>query len=104
MFYLQLPADAFATAVRAAAGSLAPGGTLLIVGHHVRNLADGYGGPKEAVVLHDPDLAAMWLSELDGIEVVRAEMVERPVDTPDGRRVALDSLVRARRSPTASPG
>jgi hypothetical protein len=32
-----------------------------------------------------------------GLQIERAECVERPVQTPDGERVALDALVRARR-------
>jgi hypothetical protein len=32
-----------------------------------------------------------------GLQIERAECVERPVQTPDGERVALDALVRASR-------
>jgi hypothetical protein len=32
-----------------------------------------------------------------GLEIERAELVRRPVETPDGERTALDALVRARR-------
>ena len=39
------------------------------------------------------------VEDLDGagLQIERAERVERPVLTPDGERVALDALVRARR-------
>jgi SAM-dependent methyltransferase len=50
--YLQLPAQQRRAAVRQAAAALAPGGTLLVIGHDSRNLSDGTGGPK------DPDVPA----------------------------------------------
>ncbi len=38
-----------------------------------------------------PDVVA----DLDGFEIVKAERVDRPVETPEGERIALDVLVRA---------
>jgi SAM-dependent methyltransferase len=96
VFYLQLPEEAWRAALERAAGAAAPDGTVLVVGHHVDNLEDGYGGPTSRGVLHDPELIAGRLTD-HGLAIERAERVERPVDTADGRRVALDSLVRARR-------
>jgi hypothetical protein len=94
VFYLQLQADELATVLGRAARAVAPGGTFLLVGHDLRNLAEGHGGPKDAAVLYTPeDIVA----SLGGLEVERAETVERPVDGA----VALDALVRARR-PRAS--
>ena len=90
--YLQLPADQLATVLAAAASALAPGGTLFVVGHDLSNLTDGVGGPQSPEVLYTPAAVA---AGLPGLDVVRAERVTRPVDTPDGVRHAIDTLVRA---------
>jgi hypothetical protein len=39
------------------------------------------------------------VADLDGsgLAVERAEPVERPVETPEGERIAIDALVRASR-------
>jgi SAM-dependent methyltransferase len=94
--YLQLTADLRREATRRAAAALAPGGTLLVVGHDTSNLADGWGGPQEPAVLFT---AADVLDDVAGLglEVVRADRVERHVETAEGPRVALDALVRLRR-------
>jgi len=95
LFYLQLPAGERQRIVRASARAVAPGGTFLLVAHDSRNLGEGYGGPKEPAVLYT---AEDVVTDLNGLEVERAELVERPVEAPEGERVALDALVRARRS------
>jgi SAM-dependent methyltransferase len=96
VFYLQLPAEERTPILRRAAAAVAPGGTFLLVGHDLSNLERGYGGPKSPTVLYTAvDVAA----DLDGtgLEIERAEAVERPVETPEGERVAIDALVRAGR-------
>jgi SAM-dependent methyltransferase len=96
VFYLQLPPDERTPILRKAATAVAPGGTFLLVGHDSRNLERGYGGPQSPQALYTPeDIVA----DLDGtgLEIERAEPVERTVDTPDGERVAIDALVRANR-------
>jgi SAM-dependent methyltransferase len=90
VFYLQLPADELALVLERAAAAVAPGGTFLLVGHDLRNLTEGHGGPKSATVLYTP---ADVVASLDGLAIERADTVERPVD----EAVALDVLVRARR-------
>jgi SAM-dependent methyltransferase len=92
--YIQLPADDLARLVRAAVTALAPGGTLLAVGHDRDNLEKGYGGPQYPHVLWTPALVA---AELDGLTVERAEQVQRHVQIAGGERVAIDTLVRAGR-------
>lgn len=96
VFYLQLPAAQRRTIVRAAAAAVAPGATLLLVAHDRSNLEHGHGGPQQPAVLYT---AGEVVADLDGsgLEIERAERVERPVQTPDGERIALDALVRARR-------
>jgi SAM-dependent methyltransferase len=96
VFYLQVPAGERQPIVRAAADAVAPDGTFLLVAHDSTNLQHGYGGPQSPAVLYT---AHDVIDDLDGtgLQIERAERVERPVQTPDGERVALDALVRARR-------
>ena len=95
MLYLQLPADELARAVRHAAEAVAPGGTLIVLGHDTTNLTDGYGGPKDASVLFTPDDVVALLGDL---VVERAETVGRTVVVDGGdERTALDAFVRAHR-------
>jgi SAM-dependent methyltransferase len=86
VFYLQLPADEMQRVLRKAARAVAPGGTFLLVGHDLRNLTDGQGGPKDAAVLYRAEDLPEFL---DGLVVERAAPVDR-----DG---AIDALVKARR-------
>jgi SAM-dependent methyltransferase len=92
--YLQLPEPDRSRALGNAAASVAPGGTLLVIAHDEENLDHGYGGPQDPSVLTGPEQVAAALADL---ELVRAERVPRPVETPDGPRVAVDHVVRARR-------
>lgn len=96
--YLQLPAGARRAALGHAAAALAPGGTLLVVGHDRSNLEHGVGGPQDPAVLYTPEDVVDDL-QASGVTVVvqRAEVVRRPVDTASGRADALDCLVRAQR-------
>jgi 2-polyprenyl-3-methyl-5-hydroxy-6-metoxy-1,4-benzoquinol methylase len=91
MLYLQLPAEELEPIMRRAAGAVADGGTMVVVGHHADNLASGSGGPKDPRVLFTPSDVA---DGLDGLEVEKAEAVLRSVE---GDRDAIDALVRARR-------
>jgi SAM-dependent methyltransferase len=94
VLYLQLPVAELAAALRGAANAVAPGGTLLVLGHDSTNLTEGYGGPKDASVLFTPDDVIPLLA---GLVVERAETVERIVSLSDRDAVALDALVCARR-------
>ena len=90
--YLHLPSADLAGVFRAAAAAVAPGGTLLVVGHDRANIARGHGGPQDPDRLYAP---AMVTAELDGLAIQRADQVLRPVRTPEGERTAIDTLVRA---------
>jgi SAM-dependent methyltransferase len=92
--YLQLAEPERAAAMRNAAAAVAPGGTLVVIAHDESNLGQGYGGPRDPAVLTGPEAVA---AALDGFEIEKADRVERPVDTADGPRVAIDHVVRARR-------
>lgn len=90
--YLQLDASGRRAAVRAAALALAPGGTLLVIGHDSRNLTDGTGGPQHPSVLFT---AADIEADIDGLGLLveKSEEALRPVDGAD--RPAIDAVVRA---------
>jgi SAM-dependent methyltransferase len=92
VLYLQVPGDELRSELRNAAEAVAPGGTILVVGHHLENLEHGYGGPSNPAVLYTPDQV---VAALDGLEIEKAEPVLRPVE---GERDAIDVLVRARRT------
>ena len=92
VFYLQVSAAQRHAIVRAAAEAVARGGTFLLVAHDSSNLEQGHGGPQEPEVLYT---AEDVVADLDGLQVERAARIERPVQTPEGERVALDALVRA---------
>lgn len=98
VLYLQLPQPERAVMLATAVAALAPGGRLIVVAHSLRNLEEGFGGPRDPAVLPTPDeVAAEILAAGGEVEIERAGEIERNVDTPDGPRTALDLLVRARR-------
>ena len=94
--YLQLVPEQRRAAVRQAARTLAPGGTLLVIGHDSRNLPDGTGGPQDPAVLFTGADVAGDLEGL-GLTVESAGEVLRPVAGAD--RPAIDALLRAVRPP-----
>ena len=100
VFYLQLPHQQRRAAFGSAARAVAPGGTLLIVGHDVANLTEGVGGPRDPDVLYTPDEVRKDLDSagVDDLVIDRAERVRRPVATDSGEREAIDCLVRAHRA------
>ncbi|MBS4729281.1 class I SAM-dependent methyltransferase [Mycobacterium sp. SM1] len=93
--YLQLAAGPRRVVLRKAAAAVAPGGTLLVVGHDSTNIAEGTGGPQDPAVLFSPADVLADLVGLDGLVVEKAERVRRPV--PGADRDAIDALVRLRR-------
>jgi len=90
--YLQVIPELRASVLARAAAALAPGGTLLIIGHDLTNLAEGVGGPQDPDVLYTPEAVS---AELPGLRLVRAERVYRTVERDDGPATAIDTLVRA---------
>jgi SAM-dependent methyltransferase len=95
--YLHLPEQLRRPVMRAAADAVAPGGTLLVVGHDVENLGSGLGGPQNPAVLYRPgDIVADI--EPAGLIVDRSETAARSVTDGQGQPAeALDALVVARR-------
>ena len=92
LLYVHLPPDERRLVLERASGAVAAGGTLLLVGHHSANIAEGVGGPSEPSILYTPEEIA---AELPGLEIEKAERVLREVAGED--RPAIDALVRARR-------
>lgn len=90
--YLQLPPEQLGAVLERAAGAVAPGGVLLVVGHDATNVSDGVGGPQDPDLLYTPEGIT---ARLGGLRVDRAERVRRPV--PGAAREAIDTLVRAHR-------
>jgi SAM-dependent methyltransferase len=92
--YLQVQPALLARVLAGAAAALAPGGTLLIIGHDLTNLTEGVGGPQDPDVLYTPEAVT---AELPGLRILRAERVRRAVDRDGGQATAVDTLVRALR-------
>ena len=95
VLYLHVPAGARRGVLERCALAVAPNGSLLVVGHHARNLTEGHGGPQDPAVLFTAEEIA---AELPGLVVRRAEEVKRPVATEAGTVEAVDALVRAVRA------
>ena len=95
LMFLHLPRPQHRTLLRGAARALAPGGTLLLVGHDLANLTDGRGGPQDPDVLFTAEDLLADLEGLEGLDVVRAGRAERAV----GDAVALDTVLHVVRRP-----
>jgi len=91
--YLQPPADVRALVWRKAAGAVADGGHLIVIGHDVANLTEGWGGPQDPAHLY----TAQEVADVVGadLEVVRAERVLRREEAEDGVHHAVDNVVVA---------
>jgi SAM-dependent methyltransferase len=101
VMYLQLPARERRAALGHAADAVGPGGTLLVVGHDLLNLTEGWGGPTQAEVLFTPEDV---VSEIGGLVIESARRVRRAVTEGAGAREAIDALVRARRPAAGGAG
>ncbi|MFN8045335.1 MAG: class I SAM-dependent methyltransferase [Dermatophilaceae bacterium] len=93
--YLHLPDDEWRAAMRAATTAARPGGHVLVIGHALRNLTEGVGGPQDPSILLDPEGV---LASIEGlpVEVELAEIRERSVEGAD--RPALDTVALLRRT------
>jgi SAM-dependent methyltransferase len=92
--YLHVGAPLLHQVITAAEVALAPGGRLVVVGHHPDNLTAGWGGPQDPALLYTAEEVA---ASAPSLQIELAEAVERPVDTAEGPRVAIDALLVARR-------
>ena len=85
--YVHVDEDVFADA----ATWLAPGGSLVVVGHALRNLTEGIGGPRDRRLLYTE---AKLRAAAAGLEIERLAEVLRPTD----HVTAIDLVLIARRS------
>jgi SAM-dependent methyltransferase len=85
--YLHIPQDVLSRVTR----WLAPGGALVVVGHALRNLTEGVGGPQDPAILHTTE---QLKAAAQGLEVVRCEEVLRSTDAGE----AIDVVLVARRA------
>ena len=90
--YLQVGAELRAAVLARAAAALAPGGTLLVVGHDLTNLTEVIGGPQYPEVLYTPESIT---AEVSGLRVLRAGRVHRTVERDGVSGTAMDTLVLA---------
>ena len=91
--FLQLPDHERRPVWARAATAVAPGGTLLVIGHDTRNVTDGVGGPRNAGVCYP---AADITAALDpSLRIESAGEILRPKEGG----TAIDCLVRATAAP-----
>jgi len=95
--YLQVPREDMQAVLARIADALASEGQLFMIGHALRNLTEGTGGPQHPSVLWNPETLAEDVAAV-GLQVERCEEVIRPVETDDGPRSAIDVLVDARQT------
>ena len=88
IFFVHLPPDERPDVYARAAAAVAPGGTLLIVGHDRTNRTEGVGGPRDPDVLFTPSEIT---ADLAGFRVDRAEVRRRSPNGPG----PIDAIVRA---------
>ena len=90
VFYLHVLPEDLAAVMQMATEVLAPGGTLFAVGHAVRNLTDGHGGPQYPEILWDEATMAPMVGQLDVIE-----LGERLRPIADADATAVDTVLHA---------
>lgn len=95
-FYMQLKDPERSAAIGAATRAVRKGGTFLFVAHDLKNLTEGFGGPPNEAVLYTHDEVAKRAEDA-GLTIEKAGTVLRTVETDDGERNAIDTLVRASR-------
>ncbi len=101
--FLHLPKDQRELIHRRLAESVAPGGTLLIVGHHPSDLQTTIPRPPLPELFFTATDVAASLSPREWTILVQ-EARARSAQDPDGRSVTIhDTVVRAQRTAAGSP-
>lgn len=93
--YLQLERARLDAVLDMAGRAVAPGGTLVVIGHDLENLERGVGGPQDPRVLYTPESV---VAALPGLSVRIAERRLRPVPgarADEAERHAIDTVVVA---------
>lgn len=91
--YFHLPEDGFSRTT----AWLAPGGAFVVVGHALRNLTEGVGGPQDPALLHTPEQLA---AAARGLTIERCAEYVRP--TADGDAIDIALVARAPTTPAPS--
>lgn len=94
--YLHLSEETNAAVIRRVSQWVAPGGTLLVIGHDKDNAVSGTGGPQDPAVLYSPEI----LRRVTSLQIVAAQQITRNTATdPEGPQdtgsVAIDTLLHA---------
>ena len=92
VFYVHLMEADARSMLDMAAEAVSSGGTLFAVGHALRNLTDGVGGPPYPEILWTEELVA---PSLGGLEIIELGERLRPVD--ESAVDAIDLVVHAHR-------
>ncbi|WP_042383519.1 FAD-dependent oxidoreductase [Streptacidiphilus melanogenes] len=94
--FMHLPTGPRRAVFAALADAVAPGGTLLIVGHHPKDKRDGGGPGVYLDMMYTPEQVA---ADLDPARwEIRAETRARQAVDPDGKEITVhDAVVAARR-------
>jgi hypothetical protein len=94
--FMHLPDGGMLDLTRRLAGAVAPGGTLLVVGHHPADHATGLRHGRADFLFTPEDLVPALDSDTWELEVVEAR--SRTVEGPAGDELTVrDSVLRARR-------
>ncbi|MDX1469390.1 MAG: class I SAM-dependent methyltransferase [Acidimicrobiia bacterium] len=91
--YLHIVEDEFRSLLTRANRWLSEDGEVFLIGHDRSNIEDGYGGPQVPEILWNVETIVGWL---DGMEIVEAQVVRRPVEEDGETHIARDALIRAR--------
>lgn len=100
LIYLQLPFENMKSLLQNAVKSLKPGGVFLLIAHDPKNLTHGFGGPQQPELLYTKEQVIDVISDLvfsEAIEIVKAEQVERIVNSYSENKIAFDFLVKAKK-------
>jgi hypothetical protein len=96
--FMHLPERERVAIYRDRAAAVAPGGTLLLVGHHPDSLPSGAPRPHLVDMLFTAEQLVAEL-DLDGWDVQVADERHRRAIGPDGDEVAVsDAILRVRRA------
>jgi 2-polyprenyl-3-methyl-5-hydroxy-6-metoxy-1,4-benzoquinol methylase len=94
--FMHLPDGGMVELTRRLSGAVAPGGTLLVVGHHPDDLSTGLRHGRASFMFTPEDLVPALDPATWRLEVV--EVRPRTVEGPDGEPLTVrDSVLRARR-------
>lgn len=95
--FLHLRGDERRRLYAALAAAVAPGGTLLVVGHHPTDMHSAMPRPPEPDLFFTAEELAAELAGADW-EILVTERRERTVQDPDGQEATIaDAVLRARR-------